>query len=298
MSNSDAPNGKSAGRDVVLPAADGLELAATLHEAAVDDPLNRTVVINAALGVPHGYYRAFAAFLAAEGFDVLTYDVRGSGGSRPNSLRGYQARMSDWATLDMAGAFAWARQRRPGDKIFAVGHSAGGQMLGLAPNAGELDGFVAVAAISGNPNHWRGLGQLPRRLMMKLLVHVLMPGLPRLLGYFPGARIGFATLPKGVAYQWSNWVRHPDYLFGDPSLDFSGYGEFTAPIIAFSFEDDTYVAGHAHRNVIERFENAAVTWRHMHPHDEGHKAIGHFGFFKEALRDSLWRETADWMAGI
>jgi len=24
-------------------------------------------------------------------------------------------------------------------------------------------------------------------------------------------------------------------------------------------------------------------------------SIGHFGFFRERFRDSLWRETADWL---
>ena len=25
------------------------------------------------------------------------------------------------------------------------------------------------------------------------------------------------------------------------------------------------------------------------------QALGHFGFFRERFRDSLWRETADWL---
>jgi predicted alpha/beta hydrolase len=31
------------------------------------------------------------------------------------------------------------------------------------------------------------------------------------------------------------------------------------------------------------------------PHEVGAKAIGHFGFFRERFRDSLWREAADWL---
>jgi predicted alpha/beta hydrolase len=27
----------------------------------------------------------------------------------------------------------------------------------------------------------------------------------------------------------------------------------------------------------------------------GVKSVGHFGFFRERFRDSLWRETADWL---
>jgi len=30
----------------------------------------------------------------------------------------------------------------------------------------------------------------------------------------------------------------------------------------------------------------------------GRPAIGHFCFFKDSLRDTLWAETADWLAKI
>lgn len=275
--------------DITIAALDGFELAATVFEPATAP--GAVVVVNAALGVPRGFYRAYARYLAGRGFAVVTYDVRGNGGSRPPSLKGFHARMSDWAERDMAGVFAWTKARWPAAKLYAVGHSAGGQTLGLAPNAGLLDGFIAVAAIAGNPGQWRGL----RRLGMGALVYFLMPVVSRLLGHFPGGGIGFADLPKGVAIQWAQWCRHPDYIFGDRSLDFAGYQAFSAPIIAFSFEDDTYVAAHARESVISRYENAAITWRHIHPGEIGRPSIGHFGFFKDALRETLWAESADWI---
>jgi predicted alpha/beta hydrolase len=33
----------------------------------------------------------------------------------------------------------------------------------------------------------------------------------------------------------------------------------------------------------------------VRPADAGARAIGHLGFFREALRDTLWRETAGWV---
>ncbi|MNC97534.1 hypothetical protein D3C83_152240 [compost metagenome] len=38
-----------------------------------------------------------------------------------------------------------------------------------------------------------------------------------------------------------------------------------------------------------------VTRRHLRPADAGARAIGHLGFFREGLRDTLWTETADWI---
>ena len=34
------------------------------------------------------------------------------------------------------------------------------------------------------------------------------------------------------------------------------------------------------------------------PADVGLKSIGHFGFFKEPLRDNLWGEAATWLEGV
>ena len=98
--------------------------------------------------------------------------------------------------------------------------------------------------------------------------------------------------------QWSLWCKHPEYLFGDPALDFAGYRNFRAPILAYSFTDDSYVSSDHHRGVMGRYENADVTWRNLRPSDIGVKSIGHFGFFKEELRDTLWKETADWLGAL
>jgi len=34
------------------------------------------------------------------------------------------------------------------------------------------------------------------------------------------------------------------------------------------------------------------------PRELGVKSIGHFGFFRERFRDSLWREAADWLETV
>ena len=38
-----------------------------------------------------------------------------------------------------------------------------------------------------------------------------------------------------------------------------------------------------------------VPRRRASPQEVGVKSIGHLGFFKDTLRDTLWRETADWI---
>src|SRR5918997_3735981 len=115
--------------DLDIPAADGFSLAATLFG---DDggSAERVVLVAPATGVRRRLYRAFAEFLAGEGFDVVTWDWRGTGDSRPPSLRGVEATMRDWGQRDLAGVIDWAATRYAAARLSVVGHSFGGQAVG------------------------------------------------------------------------------------------------------------------------------------------------------------------------
>ena len=43
------------------------------------------------------------------------------------------------------------------------------------------------------------------------------------------------------------------------------------------------------------YPNARAEIRSVEPRELGVSEVGHFGFFRERFRDSLWRETADWL---
>src|SRR5690242_4255566 len=91
-------------RDVVVPAEDGCELAATLLEPAEQTADEAPfVVVACAVGVRQRYYARFAAYLAGRGHPVLTFDYRGIGASRRGPLKGSSVRMRDWCTLDVPG---------------------------------------------------------------------------------------------------------------------------------------------------------------------------------------------------
>ena len=127
--------------DITVPATDGYPLAATLFLPR--GAKRHAVLINSATAVPRKLYRGFAGYLAKRGCAVLTYDYRGTGDSRqqvltgynqPKSLVGFKASMSDWAAQDIAATVAWMRERYKALPFAYVGHSFGGQALGLLPN--------------------------------------------------------------------------------------------------------------------------------------------------------------------
>lgn len=220
-------------RDVALRTADGHSLAASAWEP---ECLPRgAVLINSATGVKRGFYAPFASFLAERGLLVLSFDYRGIGGSRPGSLALCDARMRDWGQQDAEAALQWLLERTP--RVALVGHSFGGQALGLMPGASRLQAALLVAAQSGYWRHWRGL----HRLGLWALWHLLIPGLCTACGYFPGRVLGSAQdLPSGVAREWARWGRFPGYVADDEGGALAaGFAGLTLPIRALSSRTTT-----------------------------------------------------------
>lgn len=288
-----------------IPATDGTPLAATLFEpggeAEQGGPAGgeshngpkAAVLLSSATAVKRRYYQPFASFLAEAGLAVLTYDYRGVGGSRPARLKGYEAAMHQWATRDAQGALEWLAGRYPGLPLLLVGHSFGGQGLGLMPDGRRLSAALLVAAQSGSWRNWPGL----HRLWMWTVWTLLIPASTALCGYFPAKRLGIAEdLPAGVAREWARWGRHPRYLLGagDPAWE-ERFAGVRMPILAVSLSDDLYAPRRAAEHLLSFYSGARVRHRHVRPRDVGRRKIGHFGFFREACREPLWEECLAWL---
>lgn len=280
-------------RELTLPATDGFELAATLYLPAKPPANAPAVLINSATGVKRGYYDKYARHLAENEFITVAFDYRGIGGSRPKSLRGFTARMTDWGAKDSAGAIEWLNNEYRPRRLLLVGHSVGGQLFGLTPNNHRVDAMLAIGAQSGYWGKWKG----SRKVFMWTLWHVLMPGATRLFSYFPSKRLGFSEdLPAGVAREWAHWGRNPNYIVdekGEPIREL--FERYTGPIRSYSFSDDIHAPRAAVEALIGCYTNAAIEWNHRTPQEVGVPKIGHFGFFRDQFRESLWTETTAWL---
>ena len=266
--------------EITLTAADGYSIGAVTFGTA-----GKPVLIMPATGVPQSYYARFAAYLAERGFSVLTFDYRGIGRSRNGDLRKMAARMRDWALLDAAAAL-----RHLASEVLVVGHSFGGQALGLL-EAGRIRGALLVGSQSGYWGNWPPLG----RLWMWPTTHLALDGATRLFGYFPGSRLGFGEdLPPGVATEWAAWCRHPTYLVGALGAE-DAYARVHAPLRAYAMTDDAFAPLPAVEALGRLYPNSRWETRRVAPRELGVDSIGHFGFFRDRFRDSLWRESADWL---
>ncbi len=285
--------------DISLPAADGYLLGATLFLPR--GAKRHAVLINSATAVPRKIYRGFAGYLARRGCAVLTYDYRGTGGSRqkpadgrhqPKSLAGFKASMSDWAALDVTAAVAWMRERYHSLPLNYVGHSFGGQALGLLANNAEVSRALLIAAQAG---YWKLMAS-PERYRVYVMLNFVGTPLTRLMGYAPGWSGLGLDLPKGVFQQWVGWVMSERYLFDDPTLKaLPNFSRFDGALCALCLADDPWATKPAVELLCSGFTSTKPEILSIAPADVGAAKIGHFGFFRPEHRDTLWRGAAEWI---
>lgn len=283
-------------------ALDGTPLAGTLF-VPTGEP-HTALVVSSGTGIPRRFYNRFAQHAAARGFAVLTYDYRGIGGSAPASLRGYEARYRDWGQRDVPGAIAWLSERYPDAPLVVVGHSTGGQQLGLAENVSRVRAALFVAVSTG---YWRGMPALFKWFTLGLW-KVYLPLASRLYGYAPARKIRWGeNLPAGVAREWGAWCLEHDYLAAyfdgtghRESPDGTPFGpvhfdEAAFPIRAYCFTDDPIATRANVPPMLALFEQAEVETRWVTPESISVSEIGHLGFFRSAIGQPLWDDALDWL---
>lgn len=271
---------------LTLVTEDGYPLAATRYRSRA--PVRGTVVIAPAVGVRMRYYAAFAEFLATQGFEVLTWDWRGIGDSRHETgVRDRRLTMQAWGECDLSAAICWASRRDHGAPVLLVGHSFGGQALGLACQAERVARAVLVASQHGWVGHW----PLRDRLLLRPLWHVVMPTLATVLGRFPASWFGAGEdLPLGVALDWARWGRRRDH----PGI-WNGHAALRLPLLVYSFSDDRLAPPASVEALVRAYSRAAVARRHLQPAELGLAEVGHWGFFRVGMVPSLWAEVADFL---
>ncbi|MEQ1571020.1 MAG: alpha/beta fold hydrolase [Myxococcota bacterium] len=266
-------------------AADGAVVAARWYTPP--GSARSVVLVGGATGVPQGYYRGWAGDLADRGHEVVTFDYRGVGESRVGSLRGYSASMTDWGH-DWQTALDAALARAGERPTLLVGHSFGGQALGLVDRAERLAGGITVGAQLGYWGHWPAA----TRWAYAGLWYAVMPAVASTLGYVPGQLGVGEDLPAGVAREWAKWCRSPNYLLDHVPQARDRFASVMAPFRVVGVTDDSYAPDPAVRAFAALLPRAELrTWS---PADAGMDALGHFGFFRRGAR-RLWDEVAGWL---
>jgi predicted alpha/beta hydrolase len=245
-----------------------------------------SVIVPCAMGVVQNFYARFAEWLASQGYSVTTFDYRGIGLSAPASLRGFHVNILDWAREDCAAVIDFVCARHPGVPLYWIGHSLGGQLIGLIPNREHIARVISVAAGSG---YWRA-NAWPTKRFVLWLWYVAAPLAVRLFGYFPGKRLRkVGDLPADVMAQWRRWCLSRDYAASEGEEVRASYASVRVPMLSLSFTDDEVISDEGIRQLHELlYTHAPVEYRRISPAEAGLPRIGHFGFFRAQSEQTLW----------
>lgn len=248
-----------------------------------------------------GYYFRFAAWLHRHGCDVIVYDYRGIGASRPADLAALDASWLDWGECDFEAVLRYAHDAFAGQPIDVVAHSIGGFVIGLAPSNALIHRVFTMGAQYA---HWRDYAWRSKPVMLWKW-HVVMPALTRLCGYFPAARLGWMEdTPRGIALAWSrSRVRFED-TFGHASITcspsqrqalVSRFASLRAPILAASVTDDPFGTVSAIERLLRYFTRSDSIHLRIAPAAIGVDSIGHFAFFHSRFETRLWPIALGWL---
>ena len=260
-------------------------LSATLFEAKNDNPVIMTIIASAT-GVKQEYYQKFSSYLSDNGVSVLTFDYIGIGRSLTRPIKELKNNVADWGKNDLENVIQYVIKNYPNSKKVILGHSIGGQLVGLAKSSTKFDKIILIAAQSGYWKFWKGID----RIKMFFNWYVLFPTLLYLFGYLNSKKLsGMENLPKNVADQWRNWGKKPGYMQSDKSITLKYYDKIELEISAFSIDDDDFAPKKAVEWMTSQYRNSKIKSIHLKPTDFRVKRIGHFGVFKEKFRTTIWK---------
>ncbi|WP_281646897.1 alpha/beta fold hydrolase [Parendozoicomonas sp. Alg238-R29] len=250
-----------------------------------------TVIIASAIGVSQTYYQRFADFLVESGLHAITFDYRYTG-QNSTSAKSTSLSLSDWGSQDIETVIQFALTKNL--PAYFIGHSIGGQLLGLAPSAKELKKMVFVASSAPYWKRWPA----PENLKILLAAKVLFPLIAGFTKQFPTKSLGLGNQPIPSPYisQWSRWMTEQDYLFQDTfHLDTSHYPNIKGNILSLGFTDDNLAPEINIEYLLRFFPGAPSSLKILNPKNLGVKAIAHTGFFRDTLKENLWKSVLTWI---
>ncbi|WP_367109694.1 alpha/beta fold hydrolase [uncultured Psychrobacter sp.] len=269
-------------------------LAATVYRPQT--LVKNAVMIAPATGIKRQFYHKFATFLAKKGFGVITFDNEGIGESLSTDLAKCDASLVSWGRHDMPAVLDALQDEFVEANYHLLGHSAGGQLIGLMPNYKAISSIFNVACSSGRIKNMA----MPYKIKAMGFMDVFIPVSNLVLGYTPADKIAMGEpLPRGVARQWREWCNGAGYIKTalGKSIHTHFYDEIDMPALWLGFSDDEIANSQNMDDMIRVFPQMPVDKHFLHPKDFGLNSIRHMRYFSsktQAKAPELWQMAVDW----
>ncbi|MBI4612401.1 MAG: alpha/beta fold hydrolase [Planctomycetes bacterium] len=285
-----------------VPTSDGWTLAAE-HREPEGSPAGVVVLAGHALLAnrrsldrPRG--GGLVSRLAARGFRVYTFDVRGHGESRPRTDEGGRWTYDDIVREDFPALVQFVSRRHPEEALAVLGHSLTGHaaLATLAWNPG----LPVSAAVTFGANEWlRRLEPDRRRWREKILCAAAMQVAAALFGRLPARllRQGSDDEARAVIEQLAWWVRRNRWLARDGFDYLAGLAEIRVPVLAISGAADRLLCTpESFRIFHEHLTSTRVNRIMVRGCEWGvSKDPGHMDLVLDPIWRPVWDRAADWM---
>jgi len=245
------------------------------------------ILILPAMGVKASYYAPLAKNLVSKGITAMSVDLRGLGtySIRPSSKVdfGYLEMIEDLKTV-----VHFIKKNYPKHKIYGLGHSLGGQIAALAQAKYRdlLSGLILTAANSVYYKTWSG-----KQRYFNRIGYSIFPLLSRLLGYFPGHKVGFGgKAAKTQLLDWAHVGRTGKYKIIGDNLDYEkALKQVNIPVLAIYIEGDWMSPKAAIAHLYGKFSAASPITNYTLTKAETGVKLNHFNWVKNA--DSIIQEV-------
>lgn len=245
-----------------------------------------------ALGVSARNYCELAASLAARGIACALHESRGAGSSSERASRDCDWNYNDVLHSDIAASLDCARKLNPSVQWIIAGHSIGGQFASLfaATNPLAIRGLVLVA--SGSP-YWRAFPSRVRFALRLMFPFVQLTS--KLVGYFPGKRLGFAgSEARSLMRDWARSGISGRYQLDSNANDYErAMAIYSGPVLAVQLSQDKYAPSGSLQWLLQKFKVASVE---VIERDAAHFSSGcadHFSWMKEP--EPITQAIGDWI---
>ena len=276
-------------KELILNTSDHIPLSVKVFEPEI--PNGKLLLINSATGVKQQIYFSFAKYLAENGFTVITYDYRGIGESKPKKMRGFDASMRTWGTVDFKTVTDFIQIEYPTYTKFSLGHSVGALILGMNDYSKNFEKFIFV----GTQDAYMQNLTFTVATTAILGFGIALPVMTHFFGYFPAHRFRLGeSLPKGVAFDWQTLILNQK----STSKLYEKIGENSSKDLnqeAFIIhaEDDTWVTQKGMNNLLKNvYPNLKTTYREIKISESEKGEIGHVNFFR-SFNKNLWKIVLD-----